>query len=365
MPGIYRWLVASSPIVVLLPSLLLLAPPALGQEGTYPMIHPTALMQPWITVMDQDLDPQADLAGYGDPEDDPGFKIRRARIGLEGEIARELAFRVVLGAASPYDTWDQSSTDIYLVDASMAQKWKGFVLSLGQQKVPYSREQIISSRDLVFNERAVSTEHMVPGRETGLIFGWSGRGISMDLGVFNGSGSFLGDDNIGMLVVGRAEYSTAPEDSYSTYGNLDKVVLAVAANTYYNDDLSTDTLSFGADLMFRVAGFSLLAEGHSLKIEPTSTDISVPDVLYTTSRIGGMFQVGYCLGAVEPALRFSVFDDNLDFDDNGDVWESYAGVTLHLVEDMGRIGAGYIHRGELAGSSVANDTIRIWAQVAY
>ena len=39
---------------------------------------PVGLLQVWGTVWDQDVEPSTDPASYGDPEDDIGFKVRRA-----------------------------------------------------------------------------------------------------------------------------------------------------------------------------------------------------------------------------------------------------------------------------------------------
>ena len=340
---------------------------ALNCDKDHPFLHvtPKALFQVWATAYDQDLDPQADPAGYGDPEDDPGFKIRRARIGVEGESDSGLFYEVVFGASSPYDTWKTPDTDIGLVDANMGYRHQSFVIAAGQQKVPYSREQLISASDLVFTERAVSTEHLVPDRETGLVGGWAAKGFGVHLGAFNGSGSFLGDDNVGFLFAGRVEYSTAPRYAYSTFGEVDDLVLSVAGNTYYNADLSTDTLAFGGDVLLRVAGLAVLLEGHHAALTPVGTDVTSPDMMDATSRFGGVVQVGYTLGQWEPALRASLYDDDMDTDDNGDVLDMMAGVTWHVVEDHGRLGLGYVHRQELAGRSMPNDTVRLWGQVRY
>ena len=115
-----------------------------------PAPAPYALIQSWVTLYDQDLDPLVDPAGYGDPEDDPGFKLRRVRLGLEG-ADDTLSYGVVVGVSSPYDGVEASedpSTSIQLVDAyggfsPMENLW--FVG--GIQKVPLSREALIASGD--------------------------------------------------------------------------------------------------------------------------------------------------------------------------------------------------------------------------
>ena len=75
-----------------------------GSEGDVdswlPAPQPVGLLQVWATAWDQDGDPATDPAGYGDPEDDLGFKIRRARVGLEG-TADDFRYSPLLGMAAP------------------------------------------------------------------------------------------------------------------------------------------------------------------------------------------------------------------------------------------------------------------------
>ncbi len=341
-----------------------------GNEGecacNKPSFEPVALVQLWATAWDQDLDPQADPAGYGDPEDDPGFKIRRARLGAHGSLGYGFTYEVVLNAGSPYDAWKEADTKVHLHDANVGWSRGALTLGLGQQKVPYSREALISSSQIVFTERAVATEHMVPDRETGFTAGYRWNGLGLDAGVFNGSGSFLGDDNFGFLSAGRLSYTNAEDgEDYLTWGEIDGLVFGAGGNAFYNDDLSTHTMGAGGDVIVRVAGLSALLEGHYSKITPSSTDVAPADVMDGTPRLGFTGQVGYSVGAFENAVRFSMFDDDLDTDDNGDIWELYGGTTIHLAEDHARVGFGYVHRHELAGQTLPNDTIRIWVQGKY
>ncbi len=333
-----------------------------------PTFEPVALVQIWATAWDQDLDPQADPAGYGDPEDDPGFKIRRARLGGKGRLGYGFDYEVVLSAGSPYDAWKEAKTTVHLHDANIGWSHGGLRLGLGQQKVPYSREALMSSGEIVFTERAVATEHMVPDRETGFTAAYRWNGLGLDAGIFNGSGSFLGDDNTGFLTAGRLSYTNAEAgEDLVTWGEIDGLVFGAGANGFYNDDLATHSMGVGGDVIVRVAGLSALIEGHYGNIQPTSTDVAPADVLDGTPRLGITGQLGYSVGIFENALRFSMFDDDMDPDvqDNGDIWELYGGTTVHLAEDRARVGVGYVHRHEMAGQTLPNDTIRLWVQGKY
>lgn len=336
-----------------------------GDCSCGPWIAPTALLQVWGTAWDQDLDPVADPAGYGDPEDDPGYKIRRGRIGVEGGLGHDLYYSVVFGVSSPYDAWKSENEDVGLVDAWLQYDVGVFTLTAGQQKAPYSREQLISAGDLVFTERSVAVEHMAPDRETGVVGTWTWKGIEVRAGTFNGSGSFLGNESRGQLFVERLGWSNDLDAAYRTWGRTDRLVLGAAVNTLQDNNLTTRTMGFGADLIVRWQGISALAEVHGQNLTPTDSNTAQPDVQVSTSRMGAMGQLGYSIGMLEPAVRFSLYDDDDASGDNGDVAELVGGVTLHMADDMARFGAGYVHRVERVVEPISNDTARVWAQVRY
>src|SRR5690606_31850972 len=92
------------------------ATPALAGDTE---ITPYGLLKVWGTLYDQDESPRADPAGYGDPEDDPGVKLRRARVGMYGRH-RWLDWGVTVGMSSPADVWFIDDPAIGLVDGYAA-----------------------------------------------------------------------------------------------------------------------------------------------------------------------------------------------------------------------------------------------------
>lgn len=353
-----------------MPLLALLVPLAAsaGEAVTVPSPEPYVLLQAWLTAYDMDEDPQADPAGYGDPEDDIGVKIRRARLGFEGENAR-LAYGVVVGISSPYDAVmaarsPDSGSTIKLVDA-----YGGFApidalwVKVGQQRVPVSRETLMESGELVFQEGSVATEWLTPGRDAGLLLdGKLGPG-RLRVGAFNGNGGVGGDDNTGKLLSGRLEATFGPGNSYETYGEVEGFTIGIGADGFLDDDVATQTLGAGADLMLRVAGLAVSAEGRMNRLSPTNTDVATPEVYAPVSRMGISAQAGYSVGALEPVVRFSTFDDDTEADDNGDVAQAQLGVVWHGLDDAVRAGAGYALRLEMGGTSISNDTARLWFQL--
>lgn len=331
-------------------------------------ISPTAQLQVWTTLWDQDQDPTADPAGYGDPENDPGFSIRRGRIGIEANYGSiEGLFQMGIGA--PYDALTSQNQDVQIANAyvrgSLALGPGTARIGAGMIKVPFSREGIMSSVDLTFQERAVHTAWMAPIQDLGVLADWTADfGLTVSAGVFNGGGSLFGDDNSGLLYGGRVEYNKG--DTYRTYTTNDPFAIGVGFSTFFNDDVATETLAFEADVMMKVRAFHLMAEFAQSQITPGNTDIDVPEVLNATTRRGISAQLGYTIplgdGGLEIASRIGLYDDAISLKDNGDVLISHTGLTAHNVAPTLDVGLGFIHREELQGRSLSNDTIRLWTQ---
>ena len=330
--------------------------------------HLTGYLQLWGTAFDMDEDPQEDSASYGDPEDDVGFKFRRVRIGLNGTQG-EIDYVVTIGVESNYDALDPASEAVSLEDAVVVVRpSESWAVSAGLQKVPVGREQLVSSTRLVLAERAVLSAWLVPGHDVGVMGKWEKGPGRVRLGVYNGNGSILGDDNLGMLFAARVELATGGDskwpDVYRTWGRVDDTAVGVAIDGYDNMDLATHDFGGGIDAMFRTGVLAVLLEARSERLVPADTSVDVPEVPATTTRVGALAQVGLTFGAWEPAVRGSWFDDAIALEDNGDTAEVTAGLTVHSKTDALRVGGGYIARIELAGTPLANDTARLWLQLA-
>ncbi|MCB9758830.1 MAG: hypothetical protein H6739_03240 [Alphaproteobacteria bacterium] len=353
-------------------TLLILSGVAFGQdERPRPSFDPYLLAQVWATVYDMDVAAQADPAGYGDPEDDPGFKLRRARVGFTGEWER-LDYGVVVGVSSGADPIisDLTNQRIGIIDAYGAYTFGdperiSTRVVFGTQRVPYGRENLISSRELAFQERTIASNHLGPFREVGVLADVQAFGARARVGVFNGNDSLFGDTDPGVMLAGRLEYTLGPGDPYRTYGPVERWTLGVGGGALFNPQAATRTLSYGGDLIFRVSGLTVLAEAHMDQLTPTLSEVYEPAVLVQTRRWGAFGQVGYAVGPVEPVARFELFDDDTDTQDNGDVMIGVFGVTTHWLEDHLRLGGGYVLRLETFGASIPNDTVRLWGQVSF
>jgi len=332
-------------------------------EGPFPFaiggatVEPEALAQLWLTAYDMDTSEEGDASGYGDPEDDPGLKIKRFRLGFGGGF-KKWSYRLTVGTSAPYDGLSEPSEPIEVVDAWIGvEPVKGLDIRVGQGKLPFSRDKLIGAGELTFTERGIASEHLVPDEALGLTVGYGRGGGKVRVGAFNQGGDLFGDVAPGKTLVGRLEWETGKANTYQTWGDRDKFGFGVGANAYYTIGEATDTWAAGGDAMLRVKGLSLMVDGAYSVVTPTETTVDTPEVWAETTRWGLTSQLGYQIGAFEPAVRFSMFDDST----LGQYSQLLAGVAWHTAEDHVRVGAGYEMRLE-GQDAIDNDTARLWAQ---
>ncbi len=348
---------------------LLLSPIAAAQDASAGMPEPTLQLQTWVTAFDQDQDPTADPNGYGDPEHDVGIGIARARVGMTGETDT-LSYDITVGTTSPYDGLTVTETDVAIIGAILTGKSaigdNELRLSVGAQRIPFGRERLLSSKDLLFQERAVGVQWTAPGYQAGAMADFElDMGLRIRAGVFNGGEGLYGDNNDGLTIAGRLEWANGDH-----YTRMPKAgTMGFAASVYQDTGLATNSLGIGGDLFARFGPLLISAEGTSTSINPTNNTIDLPTVLTQTSRLGVTAQVSVVSdmdrGGIEFGGRFSMLDDNSAIKDNGDVGIVHAGLTRWDIQPGLDLGAGFIHREELGGRALGNDTMRLWAQVRW
>ena len=185
-------------------------------------------------------------------------------------------------------------------------------------------------------------------------------------GLFNGNNDLLGDIDPGMMGSLLIDGSIGSADLSAPHGIAEGMSMGFGIDGYYDQSFSTERLGLGADIAVRLGALTAIVEGRFQRISPVEgADLVVPDAWAQTDRLGGFAQVGYSLGAWEPVVRFSTFDDNRNADDFGDVANVMGGAVWHHAGNQVQLGAGYIKRLETAAAAVNNDTARIWLQTQF
>jgi phosphate-selective porin OprO and OprP len=273
----------------------------------------------------------ADDATTGESEGpDVGFLVRRLRLLLQGHVlADDIRYYVQLGF-SPRD--QEADLLVPVRDAQLI--WTGLRdanVRVGQMKVPFNRERLISSSALGMVDRSSVNAELNLDRDIGImlqsrdLFGFN-QLLRYNLGVFGGDGRNRTTPRTGLLYVARIE--VAPFGSFDDYSEVDfkriaKPRLAIGFATAYSESTprvratTGDTFTAGtvdyrhgaADLIFKLAGVSLQSEilfRKSAERALTRMDASGnPAIEYPRSAWGYMVQAGYTFdGHWEASLRY-------------------------------------------------------------
>ena len=218
------------------------------------------------------------------------FSVRRARLQFKGHLFGKHNKYYLQVAISPNDMgWTAdgpSFTPIRNWELSF-DYLRDLTVTVGQMKVNYNRQRVISSGDLQMPDRSTVNNEFTLDRDIGLKLHSEDLGgigyLRYSLGIFNGEGrdSYRVDD-MGMLYVARVEVIPTgdagdwTEDEVGWERSL-RPSLAIAGAYAFHDRAKRDRGSLGsrpldegttdfhqaqADLMFKYAGLSLTSEFH-------------------------------------------------------------------------------------------------------
>ncbi len=229
----------------------------------------------------------ADPDGLAPParRDGESISLRRGHVFVEGHaLDPDLAYRFLV---------ETPPSSVALLDAWV--EYRGLPparIRLGQTKVPFGREAISSSSELVFSERTRATSFFVPSRDGGAGLLVHGRALGADadlvecaLGVFNGEGKNVsGNDGPGLLTIARAAVNPLGSPGYdgSDLGRGESPRLGVGAALARHDDRTggarlgsgrgpeashPETTLFEADAAFKWRGLSILGEWFASRVD--------------------------------------------------------------------------------------------------
>ncbi len=225
-------------------------------------------------------------------EDINGFRIRRARAGLKGEILKKVNYALQIDA----------SKSPVLLDARVEITFSPYAkLTFGQFKVPFGLENLTSSSALDTINRSQTVENLCPsrdigaqGRDIGVTLSGKFSRIEYNLGVFNGEGSNRTDTNEKKDLVARLGFSP-----------FDFLTLSLShyqgKSTLFGGNSVVDRDRTGVDIYF-------VHEKISLKGEY----IAARD--YQADRYGWYVQGGYFLvpDKIQAMVKYDSYDANRD-----------------------------------------------------
>ena len=337
-------------------------------DGGFAQVTLVGLVQPQFALYTGD----DNLLQDGDPAEQIGVRLRRARMGFEG-----WAFGIM-----------DFSLGIELADFSVGilDAWVGYrqfsVLGgvLGAHKVPFSRYALMGSGKGALIERPHSVDAIAPFRQLGLTLeGEVGNGLAHYwLGVYNGferhtnfhegyveNSGFQGNRFNRMAFGGRVSLEPlGPVGEDVADLDCGGFRVAVGTSLFYNDGLTTRTTAWEADLHMKLWGFHLMAEYVADSSEPQKKPTTTSTIPAKSDRFGLTTELGYMIlpGQLGVTVRTEWIDDNESQDNNGDALVLTGGVQYYWKRHHLKAQLDFTHREELEGLSLDNDTLLLQLQ---
>lgn len=306
----------------------------------------------------------------GDPSERGGFRMRRARFGLEGKLYDRVPFKITAefssdakGTARLHDAW-------FGYD-----KWKSFQFFAGARDVPFSRSALIDSGNGALIERPFAVRAMAPFHQLGMSAeGHLFRGaLSYALGIYNGlersdrffegygeNSALLGNRFDGLTYAGRLE--SEPLGSLgNTIEDLKKGPFRVGmgASFFFSNGGTRDLLGAGGDVLLHSHGFHLLGEFISNHSSPHAIPTQPTAQISTVQSLAAIGEVGYVLvkNRLGVSARFEWIDPNTSVKDEADSWVVSGGLGYHVLHDFLKANLDFTHRQEIHGNSLKNDSL--------
>jgi hypothetical protein len=328
------------------------------------------LAQPLFGLVGEDA-----RVGAGDLLSADGFRMRRARLGLSGQLLAHWRYALEL------DLVDEENGGSALLKAHVTWAPIEYVwVRVGAGKPGYSRVLLQSSAAMQFVERPVwvnleqATKSMMLdlGHQVGLAVGGQVSLFSYELGVYNGNRGFSkGDLNDGMLYVARLGVGMGELGRSEADHDRGGFRWRFGLNGYLNHDAGAEVRGAGTDLSLKWNGLAFYAEALWAKTIPNAGGGDVQAVLAETERWGMVAQAGYLLPFdlkvldLELAVRFAIMDDQVHIQDEGDLWELTVGLNVYFFRDYLKFMLNYVRREELHGADLSNDLVVGMLQVAF
>ena len=328
-----------------------------------------------------------------------GFQLRRARLLFQGHVfGKHNNYKFEL-AVSPRDIGLQSGGTI---SKSPLLDWyfhfgqlRDLNLRIGQYKVPYSRQRVVSSGNLQMVDRSIANGEFTLDRDVGFDIRSKDLGglgvLRYYAGVYVGEGhSSYANGDFGMMYLARVEalpLGMFKDYSEAAFARTSKPKLSIGAAFGYVDEAkknkgivgstpadggTTDTLNFTTDVSFHVSGLSLETAyfWRQGTRNPGGALDEAGDVIPTEPPRDGMGyygQVGYLVPSkpLEFTARYGQLISSGSDSGLSDKSEAGLGFNYYFAQHAMKLQGDYFHFWGEGGFSEGSDQVRIQMQMAY
>ncbi len=286
-------------------------------------------------------------------ENKVGFKVRRARLSLSGNLAGEkLTYKLQVDFTKFKDN--------LLLDYYMDYKIhaEDFRVRFGQQTIPWIRQHIISSSQQEFIDRSIASLEFInvqdvdsdkdgvpdkqtrDGRDIGVVLHGKpfNKKLEYNAGFFNGSGPNSANFNNHFLYSGRAVYNVLGDYGYEEgdyeYSKSPSFFIGAAGNYNVRDLTNRKITQFGGETGLKFRGFA--ATGEFFFRNSTQGDTT----LGNTNDFGYYAQLGYF--AIPKKLEFVTRASQIFLEGiQNDKAEFAAGINGYLLGQHLKLQTGY------------------------
>lgn len=315
--------------------------------------------------------------------------VRRARLQLKTDVGHHLSLNLQL-AFSPLD----QEPDLPNVLRDYYIEWRRFrdvSVRLGQMKVPFDVQRVVSSSSLQFVDRSLVTGEFNVDRDMGLVLysddllGW-GKRLRYWLGVFGGDGRNRVASNVGLLYSARVTFAPFGFLDDKVEGDVDresKFRLVAGVGLVHNQDTVRQRSTIGnvyrlggfnydhltADVHVKVLGFSLLSEIYwrQANLDSKTGVVSGAQLTeYSRSGMGFFVQAGqYVLPWLELGVRYGHQFPTATTDPNFHQTREVGGVVgLFLAKHAAKLQTDYHYVDDGKGGQPRH-TVRVQAQLYF
>jgi len=333
--------------------------------------------------------------GFGDGDPEHVLQIRRARLQFKGhafnkhnkykiELAfspRDLSMKDGVPGRTPLLTWYMEFD--YLRDLTVR---------VGQYKIPYSRQRVVSSGDLQLVDRALANGEFNHDRDIGFDIrskdvGGLGGYLKYYVGVYMGEGRDFGDKNatpdFRLHYLGRVEVQ--PFGKFQDYKEADmnrnltpKLSIGAAyafhhgsqglrgvLGTTAEDGGTTDYHSMTADYAFKMGGFSSTGEFHLR--QGTRNPGDAGPVTDARNGMGWFVQAGFLIPKIplEVAARYSGVTGIGDQTSLSEAHSAGGGISYYVAGHPWKIQADFFHEWDGDTTTTNSNLFRTQLQLAF
>ena len=324
-----------------------------------------------------------------------GFQLRRARLAFNGHMFdKGNTFKFEL-AVSPRDIGlksDNSVSKSPLLDWYFHFKQlRDLNIRVGQYKIPYSHQRVVSSGNLQLVDRSIANGEFNLDRDIGFdlrskdLFGLGF--LRYYAGIYTGEGhSTYENGDLGMLYLGRLEvlpFGMFKDYSETAFKRSSKVKLKIGVAAAYLEDAkknkgiigsvpadggTTDTLNANADMIFRYSGLSL--EGAFFWREgtrnPGENRLPIP-VEEPRNGTGYYAQTGYLIpnNPIELSARFGQVMSSGANSSLNNRSEAGGALSYYFAHHAMKLQADYFRYWSGDAIESGSDQFRIQMQMAY